>query len=155
MPSSPSSTHHNARLATKDHLYFTQLQEILICLVAYGKVICVLLHYNACFTGVCSIVPIFGDLEIFLEIVLDSFTSFFLQYIPYQVDSTLRFVIVLVFVWAKHTGVGKYQDSKNRFLKIDLYKYIPMPLATFINYWFYLAALLRSILSHPTSSFLL
>ena len=57
--------------------------------------------------------------------------------------------------WAKHTGVGKYQDSKNRFLKIDLYKYIPLLLATLINHWFYLLALFRSILSHPTSFLLL
>ena len=57
--------------------------------------------------------------------------------------------------WAKHTGVGKYQDSKNRFLKIDLNKYIPVLLATLINHWFYLPALFHSILSHLNSSLLL
>ena len=99
---------------------------------------------------VCSIVPIFDDLEIFFKIVLDSFTTFF-NISPIKLTPLCG----LLLFWAKHTGVGKYQDSKNRFLKIDLYKYIPMLLATLINHWFYIPALFRSILSHPTSSLLL
>ena len=104
--------------------------------------------------GVCSIVPIFGDLEIFLEIVLDSFTSFFNKS-PIKLTPLCGLLLFWFLFWAKHTGVGKYQDSKNRFLKIDLYKYMSLLLATLINHWFYLPALFRSILSHLNLSLLL
>ena len=102
----------------------------------------------------CSIVPIFDDFEIFFKIVLDSFTTFF-NISPIKLTPLCGLLLFWFLFWAKHTGVGKYQDSKNRFLKIDLYKYMPVLLATLINNWFYFAALFRSILSHPNSSLLL